>query len=226
MAQLINNLSKAEPVKDIYDHYKIMPSLQLHMLRVAAVSKVICENATIELHTRHIISASLLHDMGNIIKFKLGLIPKFLKPQGLGYWNGVQEEFKAKYGRNEHLASLYIAKEVGASKRTLELIQAIGFTKAMDNFRHNDYSKKVCAYSDSRVSPSHILPLRERLEEGRKRYLKVHPLLPKDNVFSTMSNYLMEMEKQIFAKCTIKPSFLNNETVENEIGQLVEFKII
>ncbi len=215
-----------KPIRDIYNQYKIMPSLQLHMLRVAAVSKVICENATVELHTKHIISACLLHDMGNIIKFKLGLIPKFLEPQGLDYWSRVQEEFKDKYGINEHLASLYIAKEVGASKRTLELIQAIGFTKAMANFHHNDYSKKVCAYSDSRVSPSHILPLRERLKEGRTRYQKMHIPPPEDDVFLTMSNYLVKIERQVFEGCTVKPSYLSDKTVDTEIDKLIQFQII
>ena len=31
-------------ILDIYDEYKIMPNLQEHMLRVAAVASLICDN--------------------------------------------------------------------------------------------------------------------------------------------------------------------------------------
>jgi len=62
-----------------------MPSLQLHMFRVAGVASVICENFKQPelINQDDIVSACLLHDMGNIIKFNLSLFPQFLEPEGL-----------------------------------------------------------------------------------------------------------------------------------------------
>ena len=49
-----------------------MPSLQLHMYRVTAVASRIVDNWKGQnLDKKEIIIACLLHDIGNIIKFKL-----------------------------------------------------------------------------------------------------------------------------------------------------------
>ncbi len=50
----------------IYKKYKIMPQLQEHMFRVAAVALLICENFEDSLPKEDIVTACLLHDMGKI----------------------------------------------------------------------------------------------------------------------------------------------------------------
>ncbi len=60
-------------ISEIYEEYKIMPNLREHQLRVAAVAAQICDNFNKPLNKKEIITACLLHDMGNIIKFKLEL---------------------------------------------------------------------------------------------------------------------------------------------------------
>jgi len=57
-------------VWEIYTAYTVLPSLQLHMLRVAAVAKVICDNWIWEDFDKEATMTScFLHDMGNILKF-------------------------------------------------------------------------------------------------------------------------------------------------------------
>lgn len=120
--------------------------------------------------TDSVVMAALLHDMGNIIKFDLKMFPEFLKPEGYDYWKTVQDEYFVKYGKDEHEATYAIAKEIDVSNRVFELILVVGFAKAEDNFCHDDLEKKICAYSDHRVSPFGILSLDERMVEGHKRY--------------------------------------------------------
>ncbi len=105
-------------VRDLYRDYKIMPSLAAHQFRVAGVAWAIMD-ATDEsalpspLRRNEVISACLLHDMGNILKFDLSYFPEFLEPEGLSYWKVVKADFRAKYGMDEHAATLQIAKEIG-----------------------------------------------------------------------------------------------------------------
>ena len=64
-------------ILEIYEKYKIMPQLQEHQLRVASVAKTICDHLLVPVHTDHVVSVCLLHDMGNILKFDLQKFPQF-----------------------------------------------------------------------------------------------------------------------------------------------------
>src|SRR6185436_12957768 len=120
-------------INELYDEYKIMPNLREHMFRVAAVASLICDNFEGEINKKDIVSACLLHDMGNIVKFKLDLHPHLNEPKGMEYWQQVQEEFRNKYSNDDHLANCLIAKEIGVNKRVVELIESISFLGAQEN---------------------------------------------------------------------------------------------
>src|SRR5436305_1624080 len=108
-------------ITEIYEKYKIMPNLQLHQLRVAAVAKKISDNLVTQVDKAAVVEACLLHDMGNIIKFNLSKspqFPSFLEPEGLKYWQAVKDDYLQKYQtEDEHQATLAIAKEIGASAK-------------------------------------------------------------------------------------------------------------
>src|ERR1035437_2830314 len=114
-------------ILEIYSEYKIPPNLQRHMFWVAAVATMICDNFDEPLPKEDIITACLLHDMGNIVKYELGYFPEFLKPEGLEYWQNVQNEFREKYGEDEHKVTFLITKEFGLSDRIVELASGNGF---------------------------------------------------------------------------------------------------
>ena len=79
----------AKNILEIYKEHNVMPNLQEHMLRVAAVASLICDNCTEKLNKEDIITACLLHDIGNIVQFQLSYFPEFNKPQGIEYWQGI-----------------------------------------------------------------------------------------------------------------------------------------
>jgi 5'-deoxynucleotidase YfbR-like HD superfamily hydrolase len=70
-------------IQDIYNRFEILPSLQLHMLRVAAVTQEICKQVKDKLsnETKTLITLSLLHDLGNLVKFDISLFPKLFEPK-------------------------------------------------------------------------------------------------------------------------------------------------
>ena len=76
-------------ISEIYEKYKIMPQLQEHMLRVTAVASLIAGKFGKKLDKRTIITATLLHDLGNMAKIKLGTFPEFVQLLGVDYWEKV-----------------------------------------------------------------------------------------------------------------------------------------
>ena len=211
-------------ISDIYQQYQIMPSLQLHMLKVASVSVLICDNFKgFPIDKSSIVTACLLHDMGNVIKFDLTKFPDFLKPQGLDYWQQVKEDFLERYGNNASIASELIVEEIGVSSRVKELIQAISLLKAKENYLSQDFGKKICEYADNRVSPWGITTLDKRLKDLTQRYQKAHPL--ESTKRSDLFEYSRKIEDQIFEHCGISPEEITNEKVSDTIDSLKSFVV-
>lgn len=226
-----------QSIQQIYSKYRIMPSLQLHQYRVAAVASYICTESMVPVEKDEIIIACLLHDMGNIIKFKLDLFPDFLKPEGLEYWRKVQEEFFQKYGYDEHEATITIATEILTvepahssslginSTRILELIDAIGFSNAKLNYEGSDFSKKIAEYADMRVEPHGVVSLERRLEEGRVRYDVNKAKKSSREFFEEMAGFLRKIEDQIFYESSIEAVDITEQKIHSYLPSLSSVRI-
>ncbi len=212
-------------VREIYSAYRIMPSLGLHQLRVAAVAKTICDNFPEPLDKREILVACLLHDMGNIIKFDLNYFPEHLKPEGLEYWQKVKDEYVEKYGRSEHHATQTIAREAGISERAFLYLCAVGYQNLEHALRDASFEKKICAYADMRVNPYGVCSIEERISEGRNRYAGRKDKEMSPERLQTLDDALRELERQIFGKMKIKPEDISEEGSKNIIAELEDFKI-
>jgi HD domain len=212
----------SKTISEIYTEYKIMPSLQMHMLRVAAVASLICDNFEESLDKEDVIAACLLHDMGNIIKFKFN-VPEFLAPEGLEYWEKVQKEFRNKYNTDSpSVATNEIVKEIGVSDKVFNCINTISFLGAKENVETNDFNRKISAYSDDRVTPYGVVSLEERLADLRNRYDYRGGDTPERRNFEES---IRQVEKQIFVKCKIKPEDITDEAVAPIIEKLKDFVI-
>ena len=210
-------------IQEIYQKYQIMPQLQEHQFRVAGVAGLICDNFVGEIDKGEIVTACLLHDMGNIIKFDLTKTSALLnRPIDHGHWQKVKAEFIAKYGANEHHATTLIARELKLDQRLIDLIDCIGFYEAPLNAQSQDFGKKIVQYSDDRVTPHGVVSLEHRLQDLRNRY---------DNhqqdtaVRDNFENALREMEKQIFARCKIKPAEITEESIKSLVEKLRNFDL-
>lgn len=216
----------ARNILEIYKEYKIPPFLQLHMLRVSAVAKIICDSFTEPLPEEDIIATCLLHDMGNIIKVNFTFFPEAFDPEGVEYWQKVQEEYKNKYGADEEQATEIIMEELGASRSVLELKGHVGFEKIPQNEKSSVFTHKICNYADMRVSPHGVVSMMDRIEEGHKRFLSKNisrPYIYSD--FEEKVKSAQNIEKQIFAKCKIKPEDITEEAVQPLISELRNFVI-
>lgn len=207
-------------ISQVYDHYRIMPNLQLHMYRVGGVAKLITDNLLKPVDGTSVITASLLHDMGNIIKFNLQTFPQFLQPEGLQYWQEVQEWYVDRYGSDEHEASVLIAAELGVSEHVQNLIRATGFSAPKQNLESGEVDSMVCEYSDCRVTPFGVVTLEDRLKDLELRYSPLYPSEEDKRLRVEFREYMKKVEQVIFADAQIKPEDITEVNVQNEIESL------
>jgi hypothetical protein len=208
---------------DIYNEYKIMPNLQQHQLRVAAVAKKVCESLDIPVDTQSVVTACVLHDMGNIIKFRLERFPEFNKPEGIEYWQKVQGEYLATYGQDEHAASIAIAQKLGVSAHIIQNMEAIEFPLWSHVDTYGTFEEKICVYADSRVAPWGIVSLEERLEDGTRRYAGMNPEV--DAQREDLHEHIRHIEKTIFSHTTIKPEDITDVSSVEIIETLKSFSL-
>jgi hypothetical protein len=207
-------------ITDIYHRYQIMPQLQLHQLRVAAVARLLCESLKQPVDTAGITQACLIHDMGNILKFDLTYFPDAVQPEGLKYWEGIKADYARRYGPDEHAATLAIARKLGVSQATLNYLEHIGFSQVSHVLRHGTPEQQICCYADQRVAPYGVVSITERLNDGRKRYAgRRHSTLNTGN-FDALARDLAKLERQVFAHSTIIPAGITNDSTDPFIETL------
>lgn len=211
-------------ITDIYKEYRIQKTLADHMFRVTAVAALICDNLDEEINKKDLITACLLHDMGNIVKFDLSYFPEFNQPEGLEYWQNVQNEFWDKYGKNDHKATMKIMQELSIPEYIISYIVNMGFHNFCTIAGNNDTFSKIIDYSDNRVSPFGVVSYDERMEEGRKRY-EHRPDFSAGKERDKFVACGREIEKQIFSKCKIKPEDITDEKIASIISNLQDFVI-
>lgn len=213
-------------IQEIYSQYQIMPNLQLHMYRVTGVAQQICEALTEAINVKEILSACLLHDMGNILKFDLEKFPEFLKPNNLEFWQNVQKGYRQKYGEDEHQASIKIAGELPVSLRVRELIDAVSFSQIQEVVESSDLAKKICEYADDRVTPFGVANLAKRLQDLEDRYSQKYPSLQDQQKRKRFATWAFKLEQQIFQRASIQPTDITDQSVNARLENLQKFEII
>ena len=212
---------------------------------MAAAADFICENLTLTPALSHppslklrrtrreredVAAACLLHDMGNIIKFKLEmtnkLFPGMFTEKDLKFWQQVKQDFINRYGLDEHEAAIKIGRELAVNDAVIEYIDCIGFNTATINAESKNMGRKICAYSDMRVWPQGITSLEHRLRDLRARYeSKFHLMGGDEEKRLEFESGLRTIQEQIFAHCKIKPTDITEESIAPIKEKLKSFEI-
>ena len=158
-------------VNKIYQKYNIPPNLQKHMLRVAALSRILIDNWNgNEIDKKSVVLACLFHDMANIIKFKFDKPLLFDEEQNnIDFWNNIRKQYVSKYGENVHKATLTICQEIGLNKKVLDLINNLDWDNTIKVLENKDNGSAVCIYCDMRIGPHGILSLKDRIDNLQTR---------------------------------------------------------
>jgi len=214
-------------IQDIYDRYKVMPSLQLHMYRVAAVATHICRHWTwAQIDQKDIITTLLFHDIWNILKFDLSLYPDFLEPEGEEYWTQVQRETK-KYGISEHEATLAIAKEVWIPNSAYTLLYEQEHNYLEQNAKTWSLEVKICEYCDMRVTPHGVVSIEERMNDLKHRDMKNHgwTLEEVTQKHASCLRWWQSIEQELFAQCSLIPEGITDKVIIDIMEELKSWEI-
>jgi HD domain len=212
-------------IQQLYDLYRIPSGLQLHQLRVAAVGKLVAE-AQPQCDVETVITACLLHDMGNIIKFKLDRFPEFLEPEGYEYWAQVQFEYIAQYGWDEHDATEAICHELKVPDAVMECVHSVGLTKVHHNLTEGGVASRATNYSDLRVGPRGLLSIAERHADARVRAGLYHDKQHLTEAeFALIGSDCTQLEKTL-TTAQFNPASLTEVTITSLVAELRSFQII
>ena len=195
-------------IQKIYKKYRINKGLQEHMVRVAAVAEMVCEHSPLPIDKTVVVSACLLHDMGNLIKVKFEAAPELFEPEGVGYWQEVQAEMIELYG-DVGSATRAIVADIAPLDAIEETIEHASFNKMRDIAASGTLEAKLLEYADMRVALRGIVSMRERFDDIRARYVPVpHPSEYIDELEAAAAS----IEVALFAGASITPADITEES--------------
>lgn len=215
-------------VKEIYERYQVPPWLQLHQVRVAAVGKMVANIQSQNIQSTDVILACLFHDMGNVLKFDPSpdsYFAAFFEEKGFAYWQRVQDDFRRRYGSDEHAAAVAIATEIGISSAAIAIINMIGFDRARELFARGSRELWIVQYADMRVGPEGIISLDQRIGDIKKRYAKHSAWFGDPNQSDTSENVLHAIEDELFKDGRIQPETINDATTALVMQELWDYAI-
>lgn len=210
----------------IYKKYSVPKNIQMHLFRTASVAEYILDALPNKRDKESIITALLLHDIGNIVKMSLGekgitFLAKEDKTR-VPELQKIKDEFIAKYGSDDILVSLAIAKEIGVSERVLFLLKYKSFKDACFISTSNDLELSICGYSDWRVGPFGVLSLDARIQEVKHRYKdkKLYQNVnSSDKKITSWLTCAKLVEKNIFALTKVTPLYVTDASIEKYLGK-------
>lgn len=204
----MNSKEVIKNIQKIYDQLPIPKHLQKHMIRVAAVGRFLCTKIPEKVDTEKIEAALLLHDLGNIVKFKFDTpLIKNVDKKETEKWKQLQKETIKKYHWHAGVTTKLMAEELAIDKDIIDLLVYAGWENLQKINKSNDWESKICAYADYRVGPFGVISLQERLEDIHKRYSKYK----NENIH--LKEQYEELERQLFEKINIEPDTITPNSI-------------
>jgi len=189
-------------INQIYQKFSVPYNLQEHMFRVFGVVSAIGKDWQGEkLDWDLLKKLTLLHDLGNIVKFNLKDDEMYLKE--------TQRQMIEKYGANDHEATGKMIRELGFDKNSVEIVQQKSFGNSVAIANSQNYLLKILYYADMRVLPNGVGQLEERLTDVRSRM----PKYTNRPDFEDLVNSSREIEKQIQEKVSVALSSVDSKTI-------------
>lgn len=209
-------------IREIYSRFRIPPNLQMHMMRVAAVGALVCDNwKGPAISKEEIVAALLIHDLANIVKFNLDSPQSTALPQGelgrIEFWKAVKADVIKRYGADDHAATLKMVEEVGAPDKLKTLLDDLGKVEdgAADPAGFDDWPLKICLYSDMRVGLNGVVSIEQRIADLLHRYRGT----PKEEKFRKLGDIAPPVCKEVIRNTLLDPEAVNDESIESYLRE-------
>ncbi len=209
---------------EIYKKFGIPPNLQQHMILVAGVAEFIARNwKNGRIDKNKLIKASLVHDLGNIVKFNFDKYPEFLgdEVKNINYWKEKQEEIINKYGRDDHEVTQRMLNEIGLDRESIEAVSAKSFANSIETANSNNWYLKILLYSDMRVLPFGVCTIEERLEDIMKRMPQYYT---RPNI-NDLLNACRQVESEIQQNMSCAIAEINQQNINKSNKEFMEMEI-
>lgn len=160
-------------INSIYFKFKIPPNLQRHMRDVASVCQYILDNWMGETVDRQLtIRSSLLHDLGNLVKFKRPFMGE-LEVEA-EHWQAVQDDLISRYGTDAKSATHQMVAEVGLEDSIGTVLRDMD--RLLDSANDVMPEAEIVEFADLCVSPKGIVGYQRRKQDLIDRYGATHGL--------------------------------------------------
>lgn len=168
--------------------------------------------------------------MGNILKFTFPppeSLKEFFEEKGVEYWKRIQDDFREKYGEDEEVATMAIVRELDLAPTAIHILNQMGFDNVPRIHTNGPLELKIIEYADQRVGPHGVVSIRERLEEGRRRYAgRVgHSYAESNDYFDVRVAALEAIEQELFFGSRARPTDIHDSSIAPIIEELWDYAI-
>lgn len=202
-------------LQNLLKQYRVPRHIMAHMERVAAVADFIGRKLRKngeKIDLKLLRQAALLHDIVKLCDFEeldLQSLDQTYTAEDVQFWSSL---IKSCHKDGHVAAAFNILKDLGEDELAL-IVKKHRFGSLMDSDveeRPKTWEEKLLYYSDKRVMHDKVVPLSQRLEDGRKRYFPSGKI-PKDD--KLVEKALYKLEYEICEKAGLKPSDINETTI-------------
>jgi len=173
-------------IEAIYTNFQIPPNLQRHMREVATVCLLILDHWTgVTVDQKLTIPSALLHDLGNIVKFKRPFTGE-LEAEA-EHWQTVQDEMILNYGPDAKNATYQMILEVGLADSIGRVLRDMD--RLIEGVEHMMPEAQIVEFADLCVSPAGIVGYQRRKQDLISRYGATHGLdwvAPAEKLYETI----------------------------------------
>jgi hypothetical protein len=200
-------------ISEVYSKFRIPPNLQEHMLRVCSIVEFISQhlNNKVTIDWKLVREITLLHDLGNIVKFDFEKHPEFLgkEEENVEYWKQTQKQIISQYGSNDHDVTKKMLEEVNLNKESIEIILNKSFGNSVSVSNSKSWPLKILYYADLRTLPFGVGNLEERINDIKSRM----PQYTSRPDFEDLVSACKNVEKQIQENIDISVNEINDANV-------------
>lgn len=225
------------PISQLFSRYQIPVNLEQHLIQVAALGQLICQNwAGSPLNHDQIVSALLLHDIGNLVKFDLNqawtkaiLAESSAQnpdlPQSFKAWQNLQTQFRRRYSYNADEANFAIVKELKIDPAIINILRDHTFEDLAVLLASKNWAKMILFYCDLRFSSTGLVAVTERLQDLRARYQIHDPRYTDPKIFARWLKNSLALENLLQQHTTLRLTQLTSSQLEPYFATLLQFQI-
>ena len=171
-----------------------------------------------------IVTALLVHDLGNLVKFDLTGSTKALDPTLLtNEWREQQTQLRAKYGYHSHQATLQMLQELGLPEKVRQLAAKMNAADVCQ-IAEDSLAQQICEYADLRVIPTGVTSLHDRLVDLRHRYSH-HPGWDNEINFQQNVTCAKQIEDRLQQHTSVDITQIPPEKIQALLVKLPQFAI-